>query len=587
MTTESDEPRLEQTEIDGIPVLWSPVPGPLRGGLVFRTGIADETAVVHGFTHLIEHLSLSALGRPAHQLNGSVDLLRTSFVTSGTPAEVASFFTALSGTLADLPTDRLETEVRILRTEAAGRGTWPSGPALLYRYGAGAHGLGGIDEIGLSRAAPESVREWAAARFTAGNAVLWLTGEPPEGLGLALPPGPRLAPPVAQPLDNRYPSWVTQKGPGVAIAMVFKRNTASSAFRLLLSHKALDRLRFEHGLSYTVAAVDDALDTEQVHAVVFADCLNEHVPRVHDLLLATVRDMAAGAATADDVRQYIEQWQLYATAPEALPGWLDRESTRLLWGDEPRSRSTAAELIASVTAADVAEVARQAAASSLSLVPPGITVNYEDITEYPVWSTSRVAGRTLMPILTSPNDPTAGRRLTVGDMGVTVAIDDKRVATVRFAEAVALFSWNDGSRSLIGRDGVRLLVRPRVWHGGQAAVEVIDAAIPAALVVPMGDFEGDGPALPKPKGPAAAAVHWLRTRRTSWLVTLLVMGIVFAMGSIAAAVDPTTASTPPSSDQPGIGTYVLMGVGGALVAIAAAAVLVDRVLRKRRAARPH
>jgi hypothetical protein len=45
---------LHDTEVDGIPVVWSEVPGPLRAGLLFRVGQADERLVERGVTHLAD-----------------------------------------------------------------------------------------------------------------------------------------------------------------------------------------------------------------------------------------------------------------------------------------------------------------------------------------------------------------------------------------------------------------------------------------------------------------------------------------------------------------------------------------------------
>lgn len=76
--------RVERTDVDGVPVLWGDVPGPLRAGLVFRTGRVDEPFTRAGWTHLAEHLALSPLGLKPH-MNGTVTLVSTSFETSGSP----------------------------------------------------------------------------------------------------------------------------------------------------------------------------------------------------------------------------------------------------------------------------------------------------------------------------------------------------------------------------------------------------------------------------------------------------------------------------------------------------------------------
>jgi hypothetical protein len=112
-------------EIDGVRVRWASsgsVDGPFRACLLFRVGRADETLATGGITHLIEHLALFGVGRPCYGFNGCVEPGRTSFVVSGDEAEVSDHLAAVTTALGRLPFERLATEVRVLRTEAAGRG---------------------------------------------------------------------------------------------------------------------------------------------------------------------------------------------------------------------------------------------------------------------------------------------------------------------------------------------------------------------------------------------------------------------------------------------------------------------------------
>ena len=59
---------IHQTEVDGIPCLWADLPGELGATLIFRVGMADESLVTRGITHLVEHLATppddSTTGRP-------------------------------------------------------------------------------------------------------------------------------------------------------------------------------------------------------------------------------------------------------------------------------------------------------------------------------------------------------------------------------------------------------------------------------------------------------------------------------------------------------------------------------------------
>ena len=79
---------------------------------------------------------------------------------------------------------------------------WSPGPMptlTRIRYGARGAGLEGYEEFGVRRVSAEELREWAL-RFSAGNAMLWLTGPPPVDLRRPLVDGPRLPCPT---LDHR------------------------------------------------------------------------------------------------------------------------------------------------------------------------------------------------------------------------------------------------------------------------------------------------------------------------------------------------------------------------------------------------
>ena len=82
-------PEPQRTEIDGIPVWFTDVPGPCLAGLVFRVGRCDETLPVSGITHMVEHLALYPLAPTRLDMNGTVGLLTTTFNVAGTQAGVA------------------------------------------------------------------------------------------------------------------------------------------------------------------------------------------------------------------------------------------------------------------------------------------------------------------------------------------------------------------------------------------------------------------------------------------------------------------------------------------------------------------
>ena len=110
-----------RTSIDGVETFWAPCEGPLRCVLSFRNGMADETYLTAGISHVVEHLALFGLEDASRHNNGYVDATTTVFHTQGSADEVATFLTRLTAQLSHLPLQRLEQERSVLAAEAAMR----------------------------------------------------------------------------------------------------------------------------------------------------------------------------------------------------------------------------------------------------------------------------------------------------------------------------------------------------------------------------------------------------------------------------------------------------------------------------------
>ena len=194
------------TEVDGIPTLFAYATGPMRAGLVFRVGVADETLARAGVTHLVEHLALYRQGLADYHFNGATKAAFTHFHVEGAEHEVVAYLQGVCASLVDLPMDRLETEKEILRTEESRR----EDPQLpLWRYGAQGYGLVSYPEWGVRNLRPDDVRHWAHTHFTQGNAVLWIAGDRmPAGLSLKLPEGgPRRPMPAVTSARPHTPAY--------------------------------------------------------------------------------------------------------------------------------------------------------------------------------------------------------------------------------------------------------------------------------------------------------------------------------------------------------------------------------------------
>ena len=74
---------IHHAEVDGVPVLFAHHPGPVRAGLIFRVGVADETLGRTGLTHLVEHLALHRQGLADYHFNGATKAAFTHMRQAG------------------------------------------------------------------------------------------------------------------------------------------------------------------------------------------------------------------------------------------------------------------------------------------------------------------------------------------------------------------------------------------------------------------------------------------------------------------------------------------------------------------------
>lgn len=132
---------LQTVDVGGVPAFWVPSDGRMSVALLFGVGVRDETLVMRGINHLVEHLTLFGLDHRTLDSNGHVSPTATAFTASGTVSEVQVVLDHVGASLRRLPHDRLEQERRVLRTEARSRGRSLSGLHLEYRFGPNGIGL--------------------------------------------------------------------------------------------------------------------------------------------------------------------------------------------------------------------------------------------------------------------------------------------------------------------------------------------------------------------------------------------------------------------------------------------------------------
>ena len=481
-------PVMEHTEIDGVPVYWSSVPGPHLGALMFGVGRAHERAAIGGISHLVEHLALASLTQQEYSHNGFVAGMRTVFHAAGTDDELIAFFRSVGDSLLELPLDRLGMERRILRQEERNRQTSIAANLMWFRYGSQGHGLLATDELGLGWLGPLTVETWARTGFARGNAAMWLSAPQPAGLRLDLPEGGSSAPAPADPIATvAFPAHIPWTVNRISLSWVGSRSVEAVATLEAVARRAREVLRFERGLVYDIQTDYERLDAETAHCVISTDCAPEHATTVRDEVLRAFDAIAADGLTEDEVRRTIRSFTDNLSVPQSSLGFLDAAAFDRLVGADVQQPD---ELIAEYHALDarLAGTMLAEASSTMLLCAPGRLPDGPRWTTYQPWSVDIVEGRVFRP----PGRRFAGVRmpsrapepsLTVGPEGVTWRSAEGNPLTVRYRECVAARHWDGDVRELWGADGFRVRILPTEWQDGLEAIRAIDATVPAEVVV--------------------------------------------------------------------------------------------------------
>jgi zinc protease len=484
-------PDVSWAEIDGLPVLWSDLPERIVACLLFRVGWADEPLAMRGLTHLVEHLALTRGGDDlTYERNGFTTATLTGFVMSGTGEQAVEFLQGVVSGLTDLPLDRLDHEVQVLRAEEHARQRGAAELLLARRFGAVGFGTGAYEQLGLNGVRPELVTAWRDRWFTTGNAVLWISRRPPESLHLRLPTGPRAPTPEIGALTLPLPALVSNRGSGFAIGMMGPRGVETALATSILDHHLRRTLRHELGLSYSAGAASESLDASTVHVVLTADNVPGREGETGDAMVAALRDMADSGPSAEDLERARAMMRAGLTQPgrRALGlGELDTAARNHLVG---RPHASWADVMAQydvIGAEQLAVAVARLAWTAIMVAPPGTSPRAMQFHPYPDWSADVVAGTALARRATVPGGAPDGTRLVAGDEGISLVDAAGHAVTVRFAQCAAVLRGGAGHRRLIGEDGFSIVFLPEEWESSELLSRSIEERVPAERFVTMSD----------------------------------------------------------------------------------------------------
>jgi len=472
-------PRLTVQTVHGLTVIHpeQPADGDVTAALTFRVGVADETLPMRGICHLIEHLSLSHFRSDRLQWNGSVDVSRTTFIARGPAAEVERFLREVVDGLRSLPEARVAHERRVLQVEAQSRTDSIFDALLVLRYGLRGPGLAIVPEWGLEWLDAAEPQRWAAEWFTASNAALWSTA-PLAVTDLTLPTGVHRPPIVPEPMFA-VPIVQARDTPLIGLMSQVPRALASSMATYIVARHLLQRLRHEHGLSYTPSAAYSPLTASaalvsmsaETHAEHRGDTVVQFLEALEELADHGPSDEALAAA-----RSYAgDQW---AQADAAMVH-MDAVALGTLFGLEDPLYGRFAEDMARLTRESIATAVRAVLDGTFLIVPAGcessVPRRYRPFRAAEVAPVSGASARfRYAPI----GDPF---RLTYGPEGVTHWDADGDPTTIRFDACAGVVAWRDGSRLLHGNDGTTLDLRPESWKRYDAVRSCIDDHAPQPM----------------------------------------------------------------------------------------------------------
>jgi hypothetical protein len=495
----------ERGEVDGVPTLYfadGAVQGPLRACLMFGVGRADETILNAGVTHVVEHLTLRSTALTPYRWNGAVHLVSTRFYVSGEPEQVCEFLSGVAQRLCEIPTDRLEDELKILQVEAEKRS--PSQFALDLGVRLGPNGAGLIDwpEYGFHRLEADDVQQWATDWFTRQNAVLWLSGPPPAGLDLKPLP-------TVSPVDHREAQSLTSDHTFVGVSthatslsVLLGQQWGVIPAMMMARQEAFETLRLQEAVCYDISYTHERIGQGSSIDFLLADGAPNAQQQVFDGLVAIVESMATNGPKPDQLESYKQMARQSRNQPGGWLSYLDSVSERMLLGLEEVSFAEVNARTEAMTPESVADDLR-------SVMPTLLATGSSDIdvpqgwTGHASWSRDTIAGAVYKPIA----DREQGK-LVLGDEGISWVCNPEKRRTIRWDDAIACLTYDNGRRTLLDASGRWVTVVPWDWEAGTNLTELVDTHVGLDRRVNVGEDELHY--LRDPGDPSSVAdVRWL------------------------------------------------------------------------------
>ena len=476
---------LQHDVVDGLSTYWVDSGGPFRAVLVFRIGVADETLSTRGICHLVEHLAIEPRPR-LFSWNGWCSIDSTGFWAEGERDEVLDYLSGVARMLHPLPHERMVAERQILATEGnQGSGSIVT-TLLSCRWGARTYGSASYDEYGLYRVDQDEAQAWADRYFVADNAVLLMTGEPPDGFSIELPRGERHTLPSAESIRGlQLPTGISLGQGGVGVGMEIERSRGTGLALGVLASAATNRLRHELGVTYHVGADYQLAGTEKAHLTIAADCLDTNAEQVANTLLAVIDNIASNGPDEAELELERERFRRLIRDPADAMDWFGLGD---LIGVTREQLLESASSTSEVSGEEVAAIVRGGAEKMIIIVPSHVSPPSR-CRPFPHFSERAVTGRRLR--VKGLSGWLSGRRagMILGEDGLSAIYDGDKFTTIEWSDCEVVLHSLEGDVVVIGRDGDRVPVLVETFgrNGTQAALDELKRHVPADRFVLMPD----------------------------------------------------------------------------------------------------
>jgi hypothetical protein len=474
---------VRETEVSGVLCFFVDTGRPPSAAhLIFRQGLADEPLHETGWLHLLEHLALldrESLSRP---INGQVSMLLTRFATFGAPDELTAQLARLCRWVAEPDFRLLARERGVLQARAHHRQD-PLVRSLTWRYGATGPGVTSYSEVGALRATPELLAERAWRVFNAANAILVLDGPPPADLTLGLPAGEYLPPTPTAPVQRRLPAAYRDEA-GLTLSGVVSRTHEATFLPGILERAVHDGLRQSTGGAYGPWSSMTEVDDQHLVVGGGSDVVPEILSKVATAGLDVVRRLAEEGVPRTWVEEAVQQRLSRLDSPAAMADVALESAYAALSDQVPLSHMELLDRLRDTNPQLVDTAARELQATLLVGLPEDASLPHGvKLVSFP--ESEPVGEGRRHSHVNWPADLTTFS----ADEQVAESVSGLSARTMRIEDVVGLFSFRDGTRRLLGRDGSVLEMEARQWVDGQRLAEAIDAAVPADLHLPMPDRE--------------------------------------------------------------------------------------------------